>query len=87
MEEPLTATGPRLRIKVTADEDASLTVMFEPIGVTYELGSSEFMFAEIPFFRADEMEIVYWKGGISIWPPGDVTTFDSAGNELHRLNS
>ncbi|HCT75308.1 MAG TPA: hypothetical protein DGT23_01675 [Micromonosporaceae bacterium] len=58
----------RLGIKLTADDDVPFTMMFEPSGMAYELGGSEFMYAEIPAAEADVMEIIYWKGGISIWP-------------------
>lgn len=34
----------------------------------------------------DEMEIVYWDGGISVWAPGRATTLDSDGQEPHGLN-
>ena len=78
-------TESNFRIKITADEGVSFTVMFEPSGMAYELDSSEVMFAEFKRAEQEEMEIVYWRGGISIWPPGPVTTFDSTGNELHRL--
>jgi hypothetical protein len=76
----------KIRIKVTADEAVSFTVMFEPTGMTYELGPSEFMYAEVSEVDLEEMEIVQWEGGISIWPPGSmITTYDAEGVELHRL--
>jgi hypothetical protein len=77
----------RLRIKITADDAAPFIVMFEPSGMTYELGGSAFMFADIPQVEVEEMEIEHWPGGISIWAPGAVTTLDSDGNELHQLHS
>jgi hypothetical protein len=76
----------RLRIKVSADEDSSFIIMFEPSGMTYELNESEYMFAEVPAMQFNDMEIAYWNGGISIWAPGSVITFDANGQELHRLN-
>ena len=81
-----TMDDPHLRIKLTADDNSPFTVMFEPSGMAYELGGSEYMFADIPTVEVEEMEIVYWQGGISVWAPGAVTTLDSNGNELHRLN-
>jgi hypothetical protein len=75
-----------LRIKITADGEVDFTVMFEPSGMTYALRRSEHMFADIPTIDVAEMEIVCWKGGISIWAPGAVITLDSSGTELHRLN-
>jgi len=75
-----------LRIKLTADENAPFTVMFEPSGMSYELGPSEHMYAEVQSIEAREMEIVHWKGGVSVWPPGPIHTLDSAGNRLHELN-
>jgi hypothetical protein len=75
-----------LRIKLIADERASFTVMFEPTGMTYELGPSEHMYAEVQSVELDEMQIVYWEGGVSVWPPGPILTLDSAGERLHELN-
>lgn len=72
-------------IKIKADSSSSFTVMFEPSGMPYELGPSEVMYARIEDFQAREMEIVYWEGGISVWPPGPVITLDSEGNELNQL--
>ncbi len=77
---------PGFRIKVIASESGSFTVMFEPSGMTYELKASEFMFAEVPAPQWNEMEIVHWGGGISIWAPGSIITRDANGDELHRLN-
>ncbi|WP_327234444.1 hypothetical protein OG349_11040 [Streptomyces sp. NBC_01317] len=73
------------RIKISADERSSLTVMFEPSGMSYELSRSEVIFASLEGDLAEEMEIVYWPGGISIWPPGPVVISDVEGRELHRL--
>lgn len=73
------------RIKISADERSSFTVMFEPSGMSYELGPSEVVFANLEGDVAEEMEIVYWPGGISIWPPGQVVISDAEGRELHRL--
>ncbi|WP_083448679.1 hypothetical protein [Actinoplanes rectilineatus] len=75
-----------LRIKLTADGDAPFTVMFEPLGMTYELGGGEHMFAEVQSMEMAEMEIVHWKGGVSVWPPGPVRTFDADGNLLDELH-
>ena len=36
--------------------------------------------------HGDELEIVNWQGGTSVWAPGRVVTLDADGNELHRLN-
>ena len=76
----------RLRIKLTADENVSLTVQFEPSGMSYELGPSGHMYAEVSSMEVGEMEIVYWSGGISVWPPGPVLTLNAAGERLHELN-
>jgi hypothetical protein len=76
----------RLRIKLTADGEAAFTVMFEPSGMTYDLASSEYMTAEVSELHSAELEIVYWNGGISVWAPGPVVTFDSNGAKLHNLN-
>ena len=54
--------------------------------MSYELGSSEHMYADVESIETSEMEIVYWDGGISIWAPGPIVTFDSAGGRLHELN-
>jgi hypothetical protein len=75
-----------LTIKITADERIDTTVMFEPSGMTYELKGSGFMYADVPKPDRDEIEVVVWPGGISIWTPGSVVTRDSTGHELHRLN-
>jgi hypothetical protein len=75
-----------LKIKLEAVSDASFTVMFEASGMTYDLGPSEFMYAEISAQQVEAMEIIYWNGGITIVPPGPVTTFDASGNELHYLH-
>jgi hypothetical protein len=77
---------PHLRIKLTADGGAPFTVMFEPSGMTYQLAGSEYMTAEVSEFHSEEIEIVYWNGGISVWAPGSVATFDSNGVKLHDLN-
>ena len=77
---------PFLRMKFTANDDAPFIVMFEPSGMTYDLAASEHMFAEVPSAHANEMEIVYWQGGISIWAPGSVVTYDADNNQLHELN-
>ncbi len=53
--------------------------------MTYELGPSEVMYARVEASQAEKMEIVYWEGGISVWPSGPVVTLDSVGNELNRL--
>ena len=74
-----------LKIKISADERSSFTVMFEPSGMSYDLSGSEFMFAEFNGIDANELEVIYWDGGMSFWPPGPVVTFDSEGIELHRL--
>ena len=79
-------TDPKLRIKLTADGDAPFTAMFEPSGMTYELAAGEHMTAEVHEFHSDEIEIVHWDGGVSVWAPGSVTTFDAGGTKLHDLN-
>ncbi|MFJ7155831.1 hypothetical protein ACIQUQ_12905 [Streptomyces sp. NPDC101118] len=76
---------PGFRFKIKADDESSFSVMFEPSGMLYELGPSEVMFARLDDLQSEELEIVYWEGGISITPPGAVTTFDATGQELHRL--
>jgi hypothetical protein len=60
--------------------------MFEPSGMSYDLGPSECMYAEVQSVELDEMEIVYWDGGISVWAPGPILTLDSTGGRLHELN-
>ncbi|MEV0036879.1 hypothetical protein [Streptomyces sp. NPDC050804] len=72
-------------LKIRADAGSSLAVMFEPSGMLYELGPSEVMFARLDDPESEEMEIVYWEGGISLSPPGPVTTLDATGRELHQL--
>lgn len=74
------------RIRIEANEDTSFTVMFEPSGMPYNLGPSQYMYAEIPSLELNELTIVQWNGGISIEPPGPVTTFDSDGSKLHDLH-
>ncbi len=44
------------------------------------------MSADIAVTHTNEIEIIQWDGGISIWPPGSVVTHDADGNELDRLN-
>ncbi|MFI2612516.1 hypothetical protein [Kitasatospora sp. NPDC018619] len=73
------------RIKISADERSSFTVMFEPSGMSYELSPSEVVYANLEGDLAEEIEIFYWPGGISIWPPGQVVIRDAEGRELHRL--
>ncbi|GAA1541816.1 hypothetical protein GCM10009827_071630 [Dactylosporangium maewongense] len=74
-------------IKVEADHDAPFTVMFEPTGMTYDLVGGQSMTAVVEDASADnEVRIVNWDGGVSIWPPGNVVTYDADGNELHFLN-
>lgn len=75
-----------LRIKITSDERVSCVVMFEPLGVTYDLGPDEHMYAEVQSIEQQDMEIVYWPGGVSVWPPGPVKTFTANGEELDELN-
>ncbi|MDI6098422.1 hypothetical protein QLQ12_07380 [Actinoplanes sp. NEAU-A12] len=76
-----------LRIKISADEDTSFTVMFEPLGMDYDLGPGEWMYAEVQAMEAAEMEIIQWEGGMSILPPGTVRTFNAAGEFLHELHN
>lgn len=59
--------------------------MFEPSGMSYDLNGSEYMFAEFHGTESNGLEVIYWDGGMSFWPPGPVVTFDSEGAELHRL--
>jgi hypothetical protein len=75
-----------LRIEVLADDDAPFVAMFEPTGMTYDIGAGQKMFADVSQMVVPEMRIINWKGGISIWAPGSVITRDAEGNELHRLN-
>lgn len=77
---------PFMRIKLTADSDAPFTVMFEPSGMAYQLDGGEFMFADVVGRSTDELEIVNWLGGVSVWAPGAVITRDAEGKEVHRLN-
>lgn len=77
---------PFLRIKLTADGDAPFTVMFEPSGMTYDLGGGQYMLADVVDPFSNELEIANWHGGVSIWAPGPVITRDADGKELHRLN-
>ncbi|HEY0500137.1 MAG TPA: hypothetical protein VGD48_30615 [Kutzneria sp.] len=75
-----------LHIKLTANDDAPFTAMFEPTGMTYELAGSEHMTAEVYECHSNEIEIVHWNGGVSVWAPGSITTFDGNGEKLHDLN-
>lgn len=77
---------PWLRIELLADEQAPFTAMFEPSGMTYDLGPGERMYAEVATPHTTDLVIESWKGGISVWAPGAVITRDADGNELHRLN-
>jgi hypothetical protein len=77
---------PWLRINILADEDAPFVVMFEPTGMTYDLKAGDKMSADISQLIVAELQIIHWKGGISIWAPGPIITRDVDGNELHRLN-
>lgn len=86
MHGKVLVTDSRLRIKLTADSEAAFTVMFEPSGMTYDLAGSEYMLAEVSELNSAELEIVYWNGGVSVWAPGPVATFDSSGTKLHDLN-
>lgn len=75
-----------LRISFRAAGESSLTVMFEPSGMTYDLGPNESVHATVvDRDGGDEIRIEQWNGGISVWPPGNVITSDADGNELHRL--
>jgi hypothetical protein len=75
-----------MRIRLTADDAAPFTVMFEPSGMTYQLAGGEGMFADVLDPFSSELEVVNWAGGISVWAPGAVITRDAEGNELDRLN-
>jgi hypothetical protein len=79
--------GPVLRIKLLADREAPFTVMFEPLGMTYDLAGGEHMFAEVQVIDTPHMEIVNWDGGVSVLAPGVVRTFDAAGTFLHELHN
>ncbi|MEU4220283.1 hypothetical protein [Actinoplanes sp. NPDC026623] len=79
--------NPPLRIKIAADRDAPFTVMFEPLGMSYDLGPGEHMFAEVAAMEIAEMEIVHWRGGVSIHPPGTVRTFNASGEFLDELHN
>jgi len=71
---PVTSLG-GLVIKVEADHDAPFTVMFEPTGMTYLLAGGQSMTAMVEDATPDnEVRIVNWVGGVSIWPPGNVVT-------------
>jgi hypothetical protein len=76
----------QLRIEVIADTGAPFVVMFEPTGMTYELAGGERMFADVTEVIINRIEVANIAGGISITAPGPVTTRDSDGKELHRLN-
>lgn len=75
------------RIKIAADQTSGFTLMIEPLGINYDLEPGAFMFFEFPASRIDEMEIVYWTGGVSVWIYGDVVVFDQNGDEVDRLFS
>lgn len=77
---------PWLRIELSAASDAPFTVMFEPSGMSYELGPAEKMFADVLAPHTNEFVIENWNGGISVWAPGGVITRSADGTELHRLN-
>ena len=77
---------PFLTIKMTAADDAPFTAMFEPSGMTYELGSGESMFADVHRQFTNEIVIENWQGGISVWAPGAVVTRDGEGKEMDHLN-
>lgn len=79
-------TEPWLRIRLEANADSPFTAMFEPSGMTYALSGGEQMLADVTARSTDEISIVHWDGGISIWAPGPVTTRDQAGVQLHELN-
>lgn len=76
---------PFLRITFTADDDAPFTVMFEPSGMTYEVSGGDSMLADVVDPVGNGLEIVHWKGGVSVWAPGAVITRDAHGGELRRL--
>lgn len=78
----------RLRIKIAADARIGFTAMFEPLGMTYDLEPGAHMYAEVATFYEDEneLEIIQWPGGISIWAPGAVTTYSADGQKLHDLS-
>jgi hypothetical protein len=80
--------GAKLRIKIAADVRISLTAMFEPLGMAYDLEPGSHMYAEVAAFRnnENELEIIQWPGGISIWAPGAVTTYSADGQKLHDLH-
>lgn len=61
--------------------------MIEPLGIDYELKPGASMSFEFSSSRIDEMEVLYWNGGISVWIYGDVTVFDQDGKEVDRLFS
>ncbi|WP_328834769.1 hypothetical protein [Streptomyces europaeiscabiei] len=75
------------RIKISADETVGFTLMIEPLGINYELEPGAAMFFDFSPARIDEMEIIYWDGGISVWIYGDVIVFDRDGKEVDRLFS
>ncbi|MFI1443235.1 hypothetical protein [Streptomyces fructofermentans] len=75
------------RIKIAADQTVGFTLMIEPLGVNYVLEPGAFMFFEFSPSRLDEMEIIYWAGGVSVWMYGDVVVFDQDGKEVDRLFS
>ena len=78
----------RLRIKIVADDGTRFTAMFEPLGMSYDLEPESHMHAAVAQFRDGEnqLEIIQWAGGISIWAPGAVTTYDANGVKLDELN-
>ena len=75
-----------LRIELAADQDAPLTVMFEPTGMSYEVAAGDRMYADVEQPVDAKMRVINWKGGLTIWAPGPVVTRDAQGIELHRLN-
>lgn len=75
------------RIKIAADRTVGFTLMIEPLAITYELEPGAFMFFEFSPSRIDEMEIIYWDGGVSVWIYGDVVAFDENEREVDRFFS
>ncbi|MCO7238918.1 hypothetical protein [Aeromicrobium sp. CnD17-E] len=78
-------TSRSIRVRFQADDGAPFTLMIEPWGMTYDLVGSEAMFVELDAGATDDVELVYWAGGVSICGPGRARTFDSTGSLLHEF--
>ncbi|MCP2260120.1 hypothetical protein LX15_003831 [Streptoalloteichus tenebrarius] len=77
--------GEIVRLKVGVSDEAAGTVGFEPVGMFYELGPGEYLYACLNEVQLRSLEVTSWSGGVSLWVRGEFVVLDSRGNVLDEI--